>query len=301
MKKDSYRTGTFIKFYVFEPKKRAVLAAKFKDRQLQRSLIKNYLYDEITRHFIYDNHACQVGKGTSAARKRLKVMIEKAYRQWGKDTYVYTFDIAGFFPNTRHDVAKKAIKKRVHDEWAVSMVNMTIDAFCGETGIGLGSDEAQFIELSVLDDLDHYVKEQLHVHYYIRYMDDFIIFCNSKERLKMFRNKIEEQLIKIGLQLHPKKCHLTPINKGIIWLGFRYRQTETGKIIVTLPKKKIIRERRKLKKIVGLVRKGRLTRNDADHCFKSWKSHAKYGDNHTTIKKMTKYYQSLWRDKPCLD
>lgn len=296
----TYKLGKQIEFKVYEPKERTVVAMRFRDRQAQRSLLHNYLAAELTRHFIYDNSAGQSGKGPDFARRRLKTMLEKAHRLYGDNAYAYTYDIKNFFGSTRHDVAKAAVRKRVCDDWACQLVGQIIDSFPGDVGIGLGSDVAQYIELAVLDDLDHFIKEQLHVKFYARYMDDFIIITDGKGHAAEYRRAIERELEKIHLQLHPKKCHVVPARSGFKWLGFRLRVKPSGKILVTLSKDKIYHERRKLKKMVRLVKAGKLPRETADISIQCWAAHAAHGNNHNVIKKMYEYYQNLWRDEKCL-
>ena len=292
----TYKIGKQVKFKVYEPKERTVVAMRFRDRQVQRSLLHNYLADELSRSFIYDNAAGQTRKGPDFSIRRVKVMLEKAHRLYGENVYVYTYDIRNFFGSTRHDVAKAAIQKRVRDEWACRLVEQIIDSFSGDTGIGLGSDVAQYIELAVLDDLDHFIKGKLHVKFYARYMDDFIIITDGKEHAAEYRRAIEQELDKIHLQLNPKKCRVTPAQKGFKWLGFRIRIKPSGKILVTLNKDKIYHEKRKLKRMVRLVKMGRLPRETADTSLQCWVAHAKHGNNHIIINKMYTYYRSLWRD-----
>lgn len=185
----------------------------------------------------------------------------------------------------------------MRDDWAVDMVDMLIDSFPGDSGIGLGSDIAQFIELAVLDGMDHYIKEHLHERFYLRYMDDFLIISNEKDRLVYDTKIIAKRLKGIGLELHPAKTHITPIRRGIKWQGYRYKQTETGKIIMTVDKQKIYHERRKLKRMVRLVKVGKLPKETADHSLESWRAHAKVGNNHQVIVKMEDFYKKLWEDK----
>ena len=54
--------------------------------------------------FIYDNYACQKGKGTDFARNRLKELLRRYYRKHGNTGYVYQFDIKGYYPNMSHEV-----------------------------------------------------------------------------------------------------------------------------------------------------------------------------------------------------
>lgn len=297
----TYKIGKQVKFRVYEPKERTVVAMRFRDRQVQRSLLHNYLADELSRGFIYDNAAGQTRKGPDFSIRRVKVMLEKAHRLYGENVYVYTYDIRNFFGSTRHDAAKAAIQKRVRDEWARQLVEQIIDSFPGSVGIGLGSDVAQYIELAVLDGLDHFIKEKLHVKFYARYMDDFIIITSGSNMAGSYRRAIEQELLKIHLQLSPKKCRVTPAQKGFKWLGFRIRIKPSGKILVTLNKDKIYHERRKLKRMAGLVKAGRLPREAADMSLRCWAAHAAHGNNHRVIQKMHQYYQSLWRDEKCLE
>lgn len=292
----TYELGKQIEFKVYEPKERTVVAMRFRDRQVQRSLLHNYLADELSYHFIYDNAAGQAGKGPDFSIRRVKMMLEKAHRIYGNNVYAYTYDIKSFFGSTRHDVAKAAVRKRVRDDWACQLVEQIIDSFPGDVGIGLGSDVAQYIELAVLDDLDHFIKEQLRVRFYARYMDDFVIITDGKEHAAEYRRSIERELDKIHLQLHPKKCRVAPARMGFKWLGFRIRIKPSGKILVTLNKDKIYHERRKLKKMVRLAKASKLPRETADTSLQCWAAHAKRGNNHTVISKMHSYYQSLWRD-----
>lgn len=292
----TYKLGRQIEFKVYEPKERTVVAMRFRDRQVQRSLLHNYLAAELSRHFIYDNAAGQAGKGPDFSIRRVKMMLERAHRLYGDNAYAYTYDIKSFFGSTRHDVAKTAVRKRVRNDWACRLVEQIIDSFPGDAGIGLGSDVAQYIELAVLDDLDHFIKEQMRVRFYARYMDDFIIITDGKEHAAEYRQAIEQELTRIHLQLHPKKCRVVPVSRGFKWLGYRLRQTPTGKIIMTLDKKKIVHERRKLKRMVRLVKLGKLPKETPDHSLESWASHAAHGNNHRIIRKMEEYYRDLWRD-----
>lgn len=294
---DTYKLGKQIEFKVYEPKERTVVAMRFRDRQVQRSLLHNYLADELSRHFIYDNAAGQISKGPDLSIRRVKMMLEKAHRLYGDNVYAYTYDLKSFFGSTRHDVAKAAVRKRVRDDWACQLVEQIIDSFPGNVGIGLGSDVAQYIELAVLDDLDHFIKEQMCVKLYARYMDDFVIITDGKEHAAEYRKAIEHELEKIHLQLHPKKCSVVPARNGFKWLGFRMRVKPSGKILITLSKDKIYHERRKLKKMVRLVKAGKLPRETADISIQCWAAHAAHGNNYSAIKKMYEYYQNLWRNE----
>lgn len=296
---DTYQISPYTEFKVYEPKERDIISTRIKDRVFQRSLCDNFLYKSVSKSFIYDNAACQIGKGTLFARKRLVCHLQRFYRKYGTQGWVLKCDIKNYFGSTSHSVAINAITKRVYDDWAVEETSRIIRSFNqGENpniGMGLGSEVTQLVELAVLDDLDHFIKERLKIKQYVRYMDDFILIHHDKSYLRECRRIIENELSKIGLQLSEKKTQLAPITQPIKFLGFTFRLTNTGKVVIKIQSERISHERRKLRKLVERAREGTLTKTEVDHCFESWKAHASYGDTHNLILKMDKYYKELWR------
>lgn len=295
----TYKIDDYTIFRVYEPKEREIVSTRFKDRVFQRSLCDNYLYDELTKTFVYDNCACQKNKGTDFARNRLECHMQKHFRKHGLNGFILKCDISNYFGSTPHDVAISAVAKRVDDEWALSEVTRIIKSFSQgvdpDVGMGLGSQVTQLIELAVLDDLDHYIKEKLHIKHYIRYMDDFILIHDDKEYLRQCRALIESRLQSYGLKLSVKKTQLQPVGQPVHFLGFSYQLTGTGKVIKRILPERISHERRKLRKLANLVNQGVLTKEHVFECYKSWRAHASKGDNHKVILEMDKFYKNLWR------
>nr|DAJ07937.1 MAG TPA: hypothetical protein [Caudoviricetes sp.] len=295
----TYEISKYSTFKVYEPKERDIVSTRFKDRVFQRSLCDNYLYSNVTKSFIYDNAACQIGKGTLYARNRLETHLHRFYRKYGLNGWVLKCDLKNYFGSTSHKVAKDAINSKVYDDWAIGEVNRIIDSFNqGEdpnVGMGLGSQVTQLIQLAVLDPIDHRIKERLHIKHYVRYMDDFILIHHDKEYLQECKERIEEWLSELGLNLSVKKTQLFPLSQPISFLGFSFRVTPTGKVIKRIHPERISHERRKLRKLVQKAKHGVMTKDQVDCCYQSWKAHASYGDTHNLILKMDKYYKELWR------
>lgn len=296
----TYEIQKYHTFVINEPKRREIVSTRMRDRVFQRSLCDNYLTKEITKGFIYDNCACQENKGTKFARDRLKHHLRKHFRKYGLEGYVLKCDLSNFFGSTSHEVAYNAVKKRVKDEWALKEVKRIIDSFNeGEDpniGMGLGSQVTQLIQLAVLDDLDHIIKEKLHIKGYVRYNDDFILIHKDKEHLKYCKGVIEEEITKLELKLNQKKTQLFPITQNINFLGFRFKLMKDGNVIQKILPEKVSHERRKLKKLVLRVKNGYMTKDQVDKCFESWKAHAKQGDDYFIIRTMEKFYKELWED-----
>lgn len=297
----TYKIGNYTVFTITEPKVRVIVSTRIRDRTFQRSLCDNYLTEALSKSFIYDNCACQVGKGTDFARKRLKVHLQRFYRKHGLNGYVLKCDIKNYFGSTAHSVAIAAVNKRVADSWARERTAEIINSFTqGEdpdVGMGLGSQVTQLIELAVLDDLDHYIKERLGIKHYIRYMDDFLLIHESKEYLLYCKSIIYEKLKELGLRLNPKKTQIFPVSQNIRFLGFRFKLTNTGKVLMLALPEKVTHERRKLRKLIDLTDGGKLSRADIDKCFEAWKAHASKGNSYNLISSMENYYNELWRCK----
>lgn len=175
----------------------------------------------------------------------------------------------------------------------------------------MGSQVSQLIQLAVMDDIDHYIKEKLHIKTYVRYMDDFILIHPDKEYLKECKKKIREMVEAIGLTLNKKKSQVNDITQPIHFLGFSYKLTATGKVVVRVLPAKVSHERRKLKKQVERVKAGIMTKEQVDDCYKSFKAHVsgrRYGKNrrkrrpvmrrntHNAVLKMDKFYKKLWEN-----
>lgn len=293
----TYQIDPYTMFKVYEPKERDIVSTRIKDRVYQRSLCDNYLYDTVTHSFIRENCACQINKGTHDARDLFAEKIRRHYRKYGTTGGMLKCDVKDFFGSTLHSVAIQAIDCHVDDDWAVGEVSKVIRSFNPGTGkgMGLGSEITQITELAVLDKLDHFIKEQLHIKGYIRYMDDFILIHPDMEYLKECRERVREYLENLGLKLSPKKTQLFPVTQPVRFLGFSFRLTETGKVVIKILPEKVSHERRKLKKLVQRSKEGFKSREEVNQCYESWKSHASYGDNHSVILKMDQFYKNLWR------
>lgn len=292
----SYKISKYQIFTIHEPKERVIVASRLVDRQFQRSLCDAGLYRDITEHFIRDNVACQVGRGTDDALKRMKTHLHRYYAKHGADGWALKCDIHHFFPETQHDVAKAAVRKYVGNDRAADAVCRVIDSFKGEKGIGLGSQISQLVELLVLNDLDHYIKERLGIKHYIRYMDDFILVHEDKEYLRECRRKIAEKLAEIGLELN-RKTGIQPLRHGIKFLQWRYVLTESGKVLMLMNPKKLTKQKRKMRKLWEKEQRGELDPGTTKASLVSFLANANRGNTWRMQRRMEQYYRSLTAER----
>ena len=298
---DQLHDGTYTErprkyFSIESPKHKDIMSISFRDRVYQRSLNDVGIYPVMSRGFIYDNCACQKNKGADFARERFKAHLQKYFRANGADGYVLKMDVRGYYPNMRHDVTKEIFRRKL-DTQVFERAAEILDGFPGEKGFNPGSQIIQIAGISVLDPLDHFIKERMRVKHYIRYMDDMLIVGKDKTELLKVQAMVQEKLREIGFELHPTKTTVTPLSKGVMFLGFNYCLTSTGKVLMFVNPSRVKAARRKYRKLAEKVRNGMLTEKKYLESYMCWRSHAAKGNNHNLIRRMDTYIKELLEEE----
>ena len=106
-------------FTLTYPKVRPCSSTHIRDRIVQRSLNDNVIYPEMTRSFIWDNMACQKGKGTTKAMDRLDSFLHRVYINNGNSVeglYVLQSDVHGYYRNMRHSDARACFSRHLDEQ-----------------------------------------------------------------------------------------------------------------------------------------------------------------------------------------
>ena len=297
LQSDTYHPSRPKCFTVKHPKEREIVSISFRDRVYQRSLNDNIVYPTMSKMFIYDNFACQKGKGTDAARNRLKTFLRKHYRKNGTSGWVAQFDIHAYYQSMPHELAEAIYQKEL-PEWAFKRVKAILDRqYHGEIGYNPGSQLVQIAGISVLNDMDHYIKERIRAKLYLRYMDDFLAIFPTKEEAESCLVLVKEYLMNLGFTMNEKKTMVYPLSKGIRFLGFRFSLTRTGKVLMQIAPDRVKAQRKKLFRLVQLAKQGKRKREDVALAYAAWRNHASKGNNWKLLQRMDKYYNDLWREK----
>lgn len=293
--KGTYKQRKGKRFKVTYPKERTITSIPFRDRVFQRSLNDNIIYPRISRSFIYDNMACQTGKGPDKARGRIVCFLQKFYRKYRLEGYVLKCDVKGYYPNMSHQVVKDCFKKVING-WSFQQAETILDnQHDSDVGYDPGSQMIQIAGIGILNAVDHYIKEVLHIKYYLRYMDDFILIHPDKQYLLECKVKIAQMLMQYGCKFNTKKTDITKLSEGFMFLGFSFRPTKTGKVIMTLNPQNVKHERKKLVKMVHKAIKGEMPREKVDECYNAWRNHANKGNSKKLLQRMDVFYANLWK------
>lgn len=124
------------------------------------------------------------------------------------------------------DPVKTAKKRGPLKNWRPDILPPRKSLFSQPEGKGvvIGNLTSQLVSNIYLDKLDRFIKHNLKIKYYGRYVDDLIIIAPEKEYEKTKKNikKIENFLKnELDLKLHPKKRYFQPVEKGVETLGAR--------------------------------------------------------------------------------
>lgn len=124
LKNHTYTVGAYREFYVYEPKKRLIMALPFRDRVAQW-WVYSLLYPIFDKTFIEDSYACRRGKGQKAAADRLQDMIKQTEVLGGK-WYYLKLDIAKYFYRIYHDKLMEILERKIKDPDMLELLNVIV-------------------------------------------------------------------------------------------------------------------------------------------------------------------------------
>jgi len=118
------------------------------------------------------------------------------------------------------DPTKNCIIKSGREAWRGLPKSKSLFFSGKNKGLPIGNLTSQLFANIYLNEIDQFIKRELKLKYYGRYVDDMIFVDSDKERLIWAIQKIKEYLaINLYLKLHPKKIYLQHTSKGVNFLG----------------------------------------------------------------------------------
>ncbi|WP_136809409.1 reverse transcriptase domain-containing protein [Desulfosediminicola flagellatus] len=289
----TYAPGHYHSFYIHEPKRRLISASPFRDRVVHHALCK-LLEPLFEPSFIFDTYANRVGKGTHKALSRAQSFARR-YR------YVLQCDVKKFFPSIDHQVLLYEISRKICDLDVLWLVKIILDGgkgvldeeysmtfFPGDDllatfrprGQPIGNLTSQFWANVYLNPFDHCVKRELGCKGYVRYVDDFLLFANSKRELWFYHQEIIKRLQQFRLEIH-KGTHPRPVTEGFPFLGFHLSPNSRR-----LKRRKGIHYQRKLRRMAEDYADGKLQLSEVDAKVRGWINHVRYGNTVGLRKKL---------------
>ena len=216
-----------------QKKERTIVTPFFFPDQIYHHLIVSQLKPIISKSLYEHAFGSIPDRGVHIAKKRL----EKWIRSYGnKRFYVYKCDIKKFYDNVDHAILKSKLQRKITDDRFLKMVFSLIDSFETVPGKGIpkGFFTSQWFANFYLTEMDHFIKEELHVKHYLRYVDDMVLLDTNKRRLRENAKKLEEFLnSKLNLRLKENYQLYRFVDKNdengrdIDFMGFRFFRNKT--------------------------------------------------------------------------
>ena len=169
IEKGKVTVGNYSYFKVFDPKERLICAAQFSERVLHHALM-NVCDPYFEKYQIYDSYASRKHKGTYAA-------IERAAVYQKKYAWFLKLDVRKYFDSIDHHTLVCLLEQQFKEKKTQTIFRDIIDSYHTQEGKGLpiGNLTSQYFANHYLAISDHFVKEQLKIKAYVRYMDDMVL------------------------------------------------------------------------------------------------------------------------------
>lgn len=293
----TYRVGKYREFFVFEPKKRLIMALPFKDRVVQWAVYQK-INPYFAKGYIIDSYACINGKGAHQAIQRLHYWLKLVGRKPEKYYYL-KMDITKYYYRIDHDVLVSILERKIKDKKLMALleniircdshsfglplgVNLDeVDVRVDNKGMPIGNLTSQMFANIYMNEVDQYVKRELKLHYYVRYMDDMIILHDNKQELHEIKDKIEDFLnnqLKLNLN---NKTAIRPVTLGIEFVGYRVWNTH-----IKLRKSTALKMKRRLKYLKNQYNKGEIEFEDVRASVASYHGLLKHCNSYRLSQKL---------------
>lgn len=276
----TYKRGNYHTFIVYEPKERMISALPFRDRVVQHC-INNVIQPIFEKLFYFGSYACRPNKGVHKGVKDVQATIRRLEKTG--NVYYLKMDFSKYFHSIDKEILFKEVGKKIKDKKIMDILK-SLDG-CDGKGIPIGNLLSQLFANIYGHIFDRFIKTQLRVKHYFRYMDDTIILLNSKKDLYTIQKKLRI-FARLFMKLKFSKWFVESLATPLNFLG--YRITSSYKLI---RKDSVIRAKRKIKRY-----KRYNDREKLGKFLASWLGHIKSADSYN-LKKFIKREFKIWQIK----
>lgn len=280
LKYGTYKMGKYREFKVYEPKERIIKSLPYIDRVVHQWYVQEFIKPYIVPRFIRDTYACVENRGTHGAVYQMQKYMRKMKRKYN-NYYVLKCDIKKYFYTIDKDILFEIMCRYIRDKKLLELTKIFIYSDGDRLGIPIGNYTSQFFANIYLNELDHYVKEELHIKFYIRYMDDFILLLENKMVAKKVLDKIDTFVQEhLHLTLN-EKTRYYPSKMGVDFCGYIIYETH-----MKLRKRSVKKIKKKAKQWNNLYQ---------NHCFdyhqflleyNSFQGHARHANSYRLFKSL---------------
>lgn len=180
--------------------------------RIAQQVVKDYLEARLEREFHENSYGYRPLRSAHEALDQVRKNVRK--RDW-----VIDMDIKGFFDEVSHELLMQALDKHVSERWVKMYIKRWLEAPIETESkelvyrTGKGTPQGGVISPLLANLFLHYVFDKwLNIVYphlnFVRYADDIIVHCSTKEEAEQVLKAIKERMAACRLQLHEKKTQI---------------------------------------------------------------------------------------------
>lgn len=303
---DNYKITKYNVFTINNPKYRMVMSLNMKDKIINHYVARFILLPKLNKYLDIRNCATRKNMGYDYAIKLLKRYIE-CNKKYGK-FYILKIDISKYFYSIDHNILKELLKDKLNEE-EYKIVSRIIDSTnesyinkiiiniknnllikdknrCNEInklplykynkGLPIGNMTSQILSIFYLYKLDYYIINNLKLKYLLKYMDDYIIISNNKDKLKKALNEIEYILNKkYKLNINKNETNIYDSYHGFEYLGYMF-YIRNNKTIIKIKSSNKRRRDNNIKKINYLYKNNYISYQKYFNSMNNYNNSYKY-------------------------
>lgn len=318
LNENNLNIGKYNIFMITDPKCRIVMAEDIEDKIINHLIAEYVLVKTFENKYGNSMCATRRGKGTLYGVKTLKKYLNKMKRKYDDfyvlkidiSKYFYKID-----HNILKEILNKKIKDKYALNILYSIIDSTNEKYVNEEilklkssrinylktsnlknknklikevkeiplyekgfGVALGNQTSQAFGLIYLYEINHFIKENLHIKFLLNYMDDFVIIHQDKKYLKYCQKQITDKLKNdYNLKINYKKTRIDNIKNGLDFLGYIF-YIKNNKVILKLRNHTKNKLKKKIKNIKLLKKYGFVDEKEFNVLTSTYNGMLKWGN-----------------------
>ena len=196
--------------------------------RIAQEVVRRLINPIFEKKFHRCSYGFRPGRSCHQAVSKVKEYLSQGF------TYCVDADIKGFFDNIPHDLIMTEVASEIADGNILQLIERFLKSGVMEEGqlrpttkgTPQGGVISPLLANIVLNPLDHELGE--HGYKFVRYADDFIILCKSKQEAEKALDLVKMILDKMKLELSPEKTKIVHLKEGFDFLGFHFTANSTS-------------------------------------------------------------------------
>ena len=173
---------------------------------------------------------CVHSKGHGGSKRSIQVTHDRINS--GRFVFVLRTDIKGYYAQINKHQLLAQLAAIIPCKVIINLLSQYLfysveeggNFHTPDKGISRGCALSPLMASFQLYCMDAYFAKQKQLRYQ-RYMDDFLILCQSHNQLRQAVRQLNQFFTYFGFKQHPDKTFIGKIAKGFDWLGFQFNQT----------------------------------------------------------------------------